>query len=617
MNNLRLIDLKGMGEKTLFYLNQANIHTVKDLLNTFPKSYESFNLNQENIYIATITSDIQTSSFKVVKSSFKAEINQKEYSVIVFQRPYLKFLYKKGDLCIIKGHFNDKKQLIVDVIKPIEKQDVIESSYDIKGVLDYRIRQMIQTNFDVISIEIEESLDVELLNAYGLLTLKESYQFIHNPNTLQDKEKALLRLKIEEAIMFYKYVEPIKSRTFLYPNPFSLALIHDFIHSLPFSLTGDQLETVHAIVSDLNNKSVMERLVQGDVGSGKTIVAFLSSLLCIQQGFQVVFMSPTEVLSEQHFETFKALFKDIQVANVSSSTSKKTLSDIASGKVHMVFGTHKVAYPSTIFNKLSLVIIDEQHKFGVQIRKQLREKSLTGDLLYLTATPIPRSLMHVMYGHASLSSIKTIPSGRGKVSSHTLYMHQLGEVHQHIEQAIIHKQHVYVVVPAISYSDSKTSIMSLYPDFIKRYPNKLCILHGEMSKDDQIEAITKFKSLEGGVLLSTTMVEVGIDIKTATFMIVLDAENFGVSQLHQLRGRIGRGSLKGIFYMLSKTPDHERLTLVSHIQDGFELSEHDLTVRGAGHLLGYQQSGHKGLKLNNFIEDYEIFMFVKNLKQFQ
>jgi len=617
MSNLKLIDLKGMGEKTLFYLNQANIFTVKDLLNTFPKSYESFNLNQDNIYIATITTDIQTSSFKVVKSSFKAEINQKEFQLIVFQRPYLKFLYKKGDLCIVKGQFNDKHQLIVDVIKPIEKQDVIDSSYHITGVLDYRIRHRIQANFDLISTEIEESLDQEILSTYGLMTLKESYQFIHNPLSLLDKEKALLRLKIEEAITFYKYVEPIKPRPFRFPKPLSLDVIQEYMRSLPFLLTEDQFETVHAIVSDLNKHTVMERLVQGDVGSGKTIVAFLSSILCIQQGYQVAFMSPTEVLSEQHFETFKTLFKDIQVANVSSSTSKKTLSDIALGKVHMVFGTHKLAYPNTIFNQLSLVIIDEQHKFGVEIRKKLREKSLTGDLLYLTATPIPRSLMHVMYGHASLSSIKSIPSGRGKVSSHRLYMHQLGEVHQHIEQAIIHKQHVFVVVPAISYSESKTSIMSLYPDFIKRYPKRLCVLHGEMSKEDQLETITKFKSLEGGVLLSTTMVEVGIDIKTATFMIVLDAENFGVSQLHQLRGRIGRGSLKGIFYMLSKTPDYDRLKLVSQVHDGFELSEHDLTVRGAGHLLGYQQSGHKGLKLNNFLEDYEIFMFVKNLKQFE
>ena len=603
--------LKGIGEKTLLHLHEANIFTAKQLLNTLPTSYEDFFLDNKDIYVATILSPIVTSSFRVVKSSFKVEINKKIYQAVVFQKPYIKFLFQKGDTCIVKGIFK-QQQIIISHMKPLHKQDKIESKYHIEGVLDHRIRESIKEAIESKRIIINETLPKEICDTHDILSLKESYLTIHNPTDYEALEKAYQRLKMEEIIAFYEKVEPLKQRE---SNDITCD-IHDLdevITSLPFELTIDQRQAIDDVINDLNSMYVMERLIQGDVGSGKTIVAFLVSLIAIKKGYQVACMSPTEVLSEQHLNSFKSLFKTISTVNISSQSSKEDIKGVLDGRYHMVFGTHALAYPNINFHHLGLVIIDEQHKFGVDIRKKLRMKSETKDLLYLTATPIPRSLTHIMYGNASVSNIKRMPNGRQKVTSLCVYDKQIEDIHTQIKKAVALKQHVFVVVPAIYYSEKKTSIVSMYESFLTKYGNKLFVLHGQMNKQNQLETIDNFKSSEGGVLLSTTMVEVGIDIKTATFMIVLDADYFGTSQLHQLRGRIGRGSLKGVFYMVSKNPNQERLQLLESIHDGFELSEKDLELRGAGNLKGTEQSGKSRLKLNDYVEDFDLFMFVKGL----
>jgi ATP-dependent DNA helicase RecG len=603
--------LKGIGEKTLLQLHEAKIYTTKDLLNTLPKSYEDFFIDNKEMYVATILSTVVTSHFRVVKSTFKVEINKKVYQAVVFQKPYIKFIFQKGDLCLIKATFKDQ-QCIVSHIKPMHKQDKIESKYHIEGVKNHLIRKSIKEGIDSSHIMIEETLPKDICDQFDILPLKESYQLIHNPSDYESLDKAYKRLKIEEIITFFEKVEPQKLRESTIHN-YDIHDLEEVIQSLPFELTSDQMQAIHDITSDLNKTHVMERLIQGDVGSGKTIVSFLVSLLSIKKGYQVAFMSPTEVLSEQHLESFRKLFKDVSSIHMSSQSSKEDIMRVLDGTYQMVFGTHALAYPNLKFNNLGLVIIDEQHKFGVDIRKKLRVKSETKDLLYLTATPIPRSLTHIMYGNASVSNIKSMPKGRQKITSLSVYDTQLNDIHMQIKKAVELKQHVFVVVPAIYYSEKKSSIVSMYESFVSKYKDKLFVLHGQMDKQSQLETIHAFKSSEGGVLLSTTMVEVGIDIKTATFMIVLDADYFGTSQLHQLRGRIGRGQLKGVFYMVSKNPNQERLQLLESIQDGFELSEKDLDIRGAGNLKGIEQSGKSKLKLNDYLDDFDLFMFVKGL----
>jgi ATP-dependent DNA helicase RecG len=604
-----LKDLKGIGEKTLLHLHEANIFTVTDLLNTLPKSYEDFFIDNKDICVATILSPVVTSHFRVVKSTFKVEINKKVYQAVVYQKPYIKFLFQKGDVCLIKCTIKHQ-QCIISHIKPMHKQDKIESKYHIEGVFDHLIRKSIKEGIDSSHIMIEETLPKDICDQYDIKSLKESYLEIHNPSDYESLDKAYQRLKIEEIVSFFNKVEPLKLREL----PVLTFDIHDLkeeIQALPFELTSDQMQSIKDVIHDLNKTYVMERLIQGDVGSGKTIVAFLVSLLWIKKGYQVAFMSPTEVLSEQHLESFKKLFKHVSSVNITSQSPKEDVNGVLDLKYHMIFGTHALAYPNLKFNQLGLVIIDEQHKFGVDIRKKIRVKSQTKDLMYLTATPIPRSLTHIMYGNASVSNIKSMPKGRQKVTSLSVYDTQIDDIHTHIQRAVDLKQHVFVVVPAINFSEKKTSIVSMYESFQSKYGEKLYILHGHMNKQAQLESIERFKLSEGGVLLSTTMVEVGIDIKTATFMIVLDAEYFGTTQLHQLRGRIGRGDLKGVFYMVSKHPNQERLQLLESIQDGFELSEKDLDIRGAGNLKGLEQSGKSKLKLNDYLEDFDLFMFVK------
>ncbi len=613
MDNIDLKELTGVGEKTLNALSNLGIFSINSLINQFPKSYEDFHISNKDVYVGTIVSEIKTSSFRIVKSSFSLKVDNKIYHATIFQKPYIHLVFHKNDQCLIKGKIKDNKFIIVSHIKHIHKLDLIDSKYHLKNVPDFRLRYIIRQALESDKAIIEETIPLEICRQFDLFTLKESFNEIHNPTSYDHLEKALKRFKVEEARRFYKSIDEIQHRAITNIDTIDIENLKKYVNQLPYELTNDQTSAIYEIIEDLNGAQVLERLIQGDVGSGKTIVAFLSSLLVIEKGFQVAFMSPTEVLSQQHFENFKTLFPTIRSINITSQSSKKDIEDTLKGNYYMIFGTHALAYPTIRFKRLSLVIIDEQHKFGVDIRKKLRDKSMTRDLLYLTATPIPRSLMHVMYGNAKISSIKTIPKGRQKITSLSIYDYQLEDIHDQVKKAISLNQHVYFVAPAINFSETKLSIVSLYESFKQHYGEKLFILHGQLEKEEQIQTIQTFKQSQGAVLLSTTMIEVGMDIKTATFMIVLDALNFGMSQLHQLRGRIGRGNYKGVFYMLSKDPDHPRLqTIVSH-QDGFEISEKDLQLRGAGNLIGLQQSGKSELKMADYYDDYDIFVIVKSM----
>ena len=297
----------------------------------------------------------------------------------------------------------------------------------------------------------------------------------------------------------------------------------------------------------------------------------------------------------------------------STKDKKHIKNDIEQQKAMIIFGTHALISKDVHFNRLGLVMIDEQHKFGVSTRQALIKKSLTKDLLYLSATPIPRSLMHIIYGHADVINIHSMPQGRQKTTTKSIHNQVFPSVIEQLQKAVEHQQHVFVVVPSIASNRSSYNILNVYQHLTKVFGQKLFVIHGQMRQEEQDNSMQSFKNSHGGVLLSTSMIEVGVNIPTATFMVILDANYFGLSQLHQLRGRIGRGTLKGVCYMLSEDPENERMKQLETIQDGFEISELDLTLRGPGKLFGTMQSGNFKEGLIHIVDDLPILKEAKDI----
>ncbi|HBD74550.1 MAG TPA: hypothetical protein DC003_03180 [Acholeplasmataceae bacterium] len=597
--------IKGVGPKTSGALKSLGIYTKEDVLNIFPKRYTSYFLDDDmHIKKGTLIYPPILSRHKVLKVTFKLQIEDHIISCVAYQQPFLKHILVQGEKYLVRGKFDTHKKIfVVAQLKPIKYENKLISVYDLSEVKDHRIHQMIQS---ILSEPIEDTVPVYLRDQLNLVNRFQAYQWIHFPKNEKDIDKALNYFKVEEAWHLFKGIMPVKKRQHLKLT--QLNQLEQYIYKLPFELTEDQEKIVHHIVSDAQKIYPLKHLIQGDVGSGKTIVALLVAVYFMKQGYQVALMVPTEILAIQHVETIQTLFPKIRSVLLTSSVEHKhTIIDyIQNGHVNCVIGTHILASKDVKFHKLGLVIIDEQQKFGVDIRKNIIQKALDQDVMYLTATPIPRTLLRSILGDTTIETIQTLPKGKQPVKTISVSYDSLPGIISQIKQALTHGQHIYVVVPAIDSDHVTYNILNTY-HFIKSHFNEdLYVLHGQMPKHEQKKIVETFKKSSKGVLLSTQMIEVGIDIKTATFMVVLEAEYFGLSQLHQLRGRLGRGYLKGICYVVSKKPDDERFELLEKTSNGFEISEHDLYLRGPGDLLGKVQSGLPPTKFLDFIEDAQL-----------
>lgn len=621
---MKLEELYKIGKKTAFQLRQNNIWTPYDLVMNFPKSYENYNIidfsTAKHLDVITVVGVVLkiesfTKNINIIKLLVKVE--EFQVTATIFNQPFILKTIKLNDVVLIKGKYNlFKNEINVSVISKNLEKLTISPVYQIDGVSNYTITEALKNIFENNLVPIYETLPPQIIKKHQLLSRKEMIKNIHHPTSIELLEKAIKRLKYEEAISIQLRLQK-NTREFVKRDPinYQIEIVKDFIDNLGYELTIDQKEAVNEIYRDFKKDYKIKRLVQGDVGSGKTIVAIIAALGVITAHQQVVMMVPTEILANQHYETIKNLLPNYNVSLLTRKTKNRLeiLVNLKDGKIDFLIGTHAVANELVDFYDLGLVIIDEQHKFGVEIRENLMNKANTANLVYLTATPIPRTLGIAMFGDILVSSINTRPTFQQQVVTKYYQDSYLDEILEEVKEVIVRKEHVFIVVPAIT-SNIKTYNIYTTTDLLKPlFGDKLFILHGDMNFDVQNEVISKFYESNGGILLSTSIIEVGINLKSATLMVVLGAENFGLSQLHQFRGRVGRGEKKSKFYAVSEHDDIERLQILEKINDGFTLSEYDLKLRGPGDFLGIKQSGVLESKYLDYINDYQILVDAREI----
>ncbi|WP_323847837.1 MAG: helicase-related protein [Phytoplasma sp.] len=457
------------------------------------------------------------------------------------------------------------------------------------------------------NLDIEENLDEKLLKKYNLINRKQALQNLHLPQNKQMLDKAIQRFKYEEALIIIKKWCQIQQLPFKQPLKCNISYVKQMIQEIPFILNLNQKKIVNEIYSDFKKNHPTQRLIQGDVGTGKTITVFIASLGIISLNKQVLMMAPTEILAKQHYLNFKKLFPKIETIILTSKSKKKKLyqEEIKNNKYKMIFGTHLLA--NIDFFQLGLIIIDETHKFGTDIKNKTISQNETSDILYLTATPIPKTLALIYSGLLKISLLTEKPHSKGNIITKKCSFNMIATI---LKQNQYRDEQSYIIVPAIKDNKKYFNIENITVFLEQAKLEHIYVLHGKKTTEQQEETISKFISDQKGILLTTSIIEVGIDIKNATTIIILGAEYFGLSQLHQLRGRVGRNNKQNYCYLVYNK-DNERLKILEKENDVITLSNFDLYKRGPGDLLGKQQSGFFKCQFLNIIKDYSIINQIK------
>lgn len=615
-----LVSIKGVGPKMLKKLHNNDIYTPYQLLMKIPKTYGEYVLKNEltpqdhnskvTIKVKIATKPLLNKFSKVPLVTFDFLTNYHQMQAIAFNQSYLVNTILEGESYIISGKYNfAKNQIIVSKITNLENYQTIEPKYNLNGISDHVFNKLVNEVLANNKLSIYENLPNYLLKKYGLVKREELYRILHNPKSNQQLRQGIKRLKYEEAYLFNKnFTSRVNKSEYRKPIDYKLDLVKELIKEIPYELTNDQKFVVNEIFKDYKKSYNTFRLIQGDVGSGKTVVSLIAILGMITAGKQVAFMAPTELLAKQQYMYFKKYLKKYQVELLtgSSKNKEKIKSDLESGLINLIVGTHALASNDVNYRDLGLIIIDEQHKFGVNIRKNLTSKG-NASLIYLTATPIPRTLAITLFGDALISVIKEKPANRIPIETIYVQDNQIADVIEEIKVTISRNEKVYIVVPAIDSNHTDYNIIRMM-EILTDYDLKkeTIVLHGKLKDEAKEEAIESFLNSNKKVLLSTSMVEVGLDVKEATLMVIMNAEYFGLSQLHQLRGRVGRSNLSSKTILVGTKESKERLEILTKTNDGFILSEFDLKDRGPGSLIGLEQSGNISFTYLDFIKDFKI-----------
>ena len=621
--------IKGIGDKTITLLNKLNIYTIDDLVNYYPFRYEILEKTDLNSDRVVIDGVVETSPLfirlrgKLDKMSFRVRLDDRICNVVIFNRGFLRNNIKINTTITIIGKYDIKHNTITasDIkfgsISSLPK--ITPVYHTVSKITSKQINNYILKVID--DIKVTDIIPSILLDKYKLIPKSEAIREIHRPDDMHLLKNAINHIKYEELFLFMLKMNELKRnrvKVIGIKKDVDKNNVLEFINNLPFKLTDDQLKVVDEIYNDLTSNIVMNRLVQGDVGSGKTIVSFIAIYINYLAGYQSALMAPTELLAYQHYLNIKNIFKDydikVELLTGKTKNKKKLLEDLKNNKIDVLIGTHALIEDSVVFNNLGLVITDEQHRFGVNQRSNLKNKGINPDILYMSATPIPRTYALTIYGDMDVSSIKTMPSGRVPVKTYLKKNSEIKEVLTMMYEELKNKHQIYVIAPLIEESDKidLENVYELEEKFNKAFKGiyKVGVLHGKMTKDEKDNVMESFKNNDIQILISTTVIEVGIDIPNATMMVIFDSYRFGLSQLHQLRGRVGRNSLQSYCILISDY-EKERLDILTLTTDGFKISEEDFRLRGSGDLFGIRQSGDMSFRLADIKKDYNILIKAK------
>ena len=632
---MELEKLDKIGPKTAKTLNNLGIYSSEDLIRNYPYRFLIFakrDINNPKYYDEFVSDGIvesmPTLNFfrgKMNRLTFRCNVQNKIVKVVIFNRAFLKPNIIIGKEVTIIGKYDPKKETIVATnirLGNLNKVEIEPVYHLCKGITSKQMNAFIKKALSV--VKENNNIPKELISKYNLMSEDEAVRIIHNPKDENSLKTALKTLKYEEIFTYMKNIKLLKKKNEIhkdvYKKEISLNMVHDFINSLPFKLTIDQKKIAFKMLDEICGDTLMNRLLQGDVGSGKTIVAFIISYALYTGGYQTSFMAPTEVLARQHYKNACDLFKDTNF-KVGLLTGKMTLKEkrkvyekIEKNEIDMLIGTHALISDKVVWNNLGLVITDEQHRFGVNQRQTLKNKGLNVEVLMMSATPIPRTYALTIYGDTDTSSIKTKPSGRIPVITKVKKEDEIKDVLEGIYKALKNQNQVYVIAPMIEENDDSNyaNVYDLKHKFNLAFKNyNVEVLHGKMTNEEKEKVMDEYAKGNIDILISTTVIEVGVDVKNATVMVIFDADRFGLSTLHQLRGRVGRNSIQSYCYLISDK-DTKRLKIMEEENDGYKISEADFKLRGQGDLFGSRQSGALSFKLSDVRKDYDLLVKVRD-----
>lgn len=632
-----LIDIEGVGTKTIELLNKLGINTIDDLLHYYPYRYDILkrsditNLNDgDKIIIDGIVEGQPTTIFlssKLKKIIFRINTKTTILNVTIYNKTYLYQELKCGKEVTIIGKYDKTKNTVVasdirfdklPMTPKIEPIYYTTSGLSRKSISKF-ISNVLREDYNVI-----DYIPDYLSDKYNFMSKKQAIYNVHMPIDILDLKKARQRIKYEELFMYMLKINYLKRKIIQDNTAIERKIdrekIKEFIRALPFELTSDQLIAVDDILTDLESNKRMNRLLQGDVGSGKTIVAFITTYANYLSNYQTALMAPTEILAKQHYDNAKKVFKntDMKIELLTSSLTNKKKEEIYNklnnNEIDLIIGTQAIIQDKVNFANLGLVITDEQHRFGVNQRNSFKNKGITPDILSMSATPIPRTYALTIYGDMDVSSIKTKPEGRIPVKTYLKKEKDILEVLNLMKQELDKHHQVYVIAPQIEDNENDNETVEKLQEKMTTAFGKLFTIksvHGKMEPEEKEQVMKEFEKGEVNILISTTVIEVGVNVANASMIVIFNANMFGLSTLHQLRGRVGRSNIESYCVLIAKQ-NLEKLKILEKTNDGFEISEYDFQNRGEGDLFGVRQSGDTGLIMANINRDFKMLLRAKD-----